>query len=77
VTLKVREFSRFPLTREDAKKIAKAVPCPDQVDFSQVVSVSHCFADELFSLFAPAKPKVINASPFVERIVVSVADSIS
>jgi hypothetical protein len=76
MTLKVNEFSLYPLTREDARKIASAVPCPKEIDFSDVVSVSHCFADELFSLFLPAKPSVINASPFVSRIVCSAAAAI-
>jgi hypothetical protein len=76
MTIRIKEFSRFPITREDAKKIASAFPCPDSVDFSDVVSVSHCFADELFSRFSPAKPDVINASPFVARIVRAAAASV-
>jgi hypothetical protein len=52
---------------EDGKQIALAVPCPDAVDFSGVRSVTHCFADELFSSF-PTMPKIVNASPFVTRI---------
>jgi hypothetical protein len=78
MTLKIKEFSRFPLTREDAKRIALSFSdCPDQIDFSDVVSVSHCFADELFSHFAPEKPLVVNASPFVARIVCAAAEAIS
>ena len=73
MTLKIKHFSRFPWTREDASEIAKAVPCPDKVDFSDVVSVTHCFADELFSRFHPAKPKIVNASSFVARIVQAAA----
>jgi len=69
VTLIMKNFTRFAWTREDAKQVAVAVPCPDKVDFSEVVSVTHCFADELFSRFSPAKPEIVNASPFVARIV--------
>ena len=69
MTLLVKEFSRFPLTRDDAERIATVVPCPERIDFSDVVTVSHCFADELFSRFSPANPTIINASPFVARIV--------
>jgi hypothetical protein len=68
VTLHIRDFSRFLLTREDAKKIALAVPCPDAVDFSEIVSVSHCFADELFNRFAPNRPTVLDAPSFVEKV---------
>jgi hypothetical protein len=68
VTLRIKEFNRFPWTREDAKQIASAVPCPDRVDFSDVASVTHCFMDELFSRFS-SKPRIVNASPFVRRIV--------
>lgn len=72
MTLRIKEFSRFPLTREDAKRIALAVPCPDEVDFSEVVSVSHCFADELFTRFAPARPTVVNAPSFVRKVAAGV-----
>lgn len=73
MTLELKNYTRYAWTREDAKEIAMAVPCPDRVDFSDVVSVTHCFADELFSRFSPAKPEVVNASPFVARIVQAVA----
>jgi hypothetical protein len=76
VTLKMKEFSRFPLTREDARKISLEVPCPERVDFTDVVSVTHCFADELFSRFSPARPSIVNASPFVARIVNAAAASV-
>jgi hypothetical protein len=72
VTLRVMEFSQFLLTREDAKKIASIYPRPDSIDFSDVVSISHCFADELFNQFAPAKPTVVNAPAFVERVAAAV-----
>jgi hypothetical protein len=71
MTLVVKDHNRFPWTRADAKKMAKAFRRPDAVDFTGIASISHCFADELFSQFADA-PKVINASPFVARIVHSV-----
>jgi hypothetical protein len=73
MTLLIKDFSCLPLTREDAKRIALAVPCPKQIDFSDVVSTSHCFADELFSQYAPVKPVVVNASPFVARILCAAA----
>lgn len=76
MTLKIKDFSRYLLTREDAKRIALAVRRPEQIDFSDVVSVSHCFADELFSLFSDHKPVVLNASPFVHRIVSAAAAAI-
>jgi hypothetical protein len=73
MTLKIKEFSRFPLTRKDAQRIALSSPYrPEKIDFSDVVAVSHCFADELFMRFAPQKPLVVNASPFVARIVSAV-----
>jgi hypothetical protein len=71
VTLKVK--TRLAWTREDARRIALEVPCPDRVDFSEVVNVTHCFADELFSRLSPAKPEIVNASPFVARIVQAAA----
>ena len=77
MTLKIKEFSRFPLTREDAKRIALSLSyLPEQIDFSDVSVVSHCFADELFSRLAPEKPLVINASPFVARIVSAAAAAV-
>jgi hypothetical protein len=76
MTLLIKNFSRLPLTREDAKRIALTVPCPDQIDFSDVVSTSHCFADELFTRFSPVKPVVVNASPFVARILCAAAAAI-
>jgi hypothetical protein len=69
VTLELKNYTRLAWTRESAKKIAMAVPCPDRVDFSDVVSVTHCFADELFSRFSSSRPEIVNASPFVARIV--------
>jgi hypothetical protein len=72
----MKRFSCLPLTREEAKRIALAVPCPKQVDFADVESISHCFADELFSRFSPARPEIINASPFVARIVYAAASAI-
>jgi hypothetical protein len=74
VTLRIK--NRFPWTREDARKIAKEVPRPDKIDFSDVTSVTHCFADELFSRFSPARPEIVNASPFVARIVNTAAAAI-
>jgi hypothetical protein len=71
VTLRIKEFSQFLLTREDAKKIASLSPRPDAIDFSDVV-ISHCFADELFNQFAPAKPTVVNAPAFVQRVAAAV-----
>jgi len=75
VTLRIRDFSRCPLTREDAQSIARVCPAPTQVDFSGVVSVSHCFADELFSRLSPARPEIINASTFVAKVVNAVYSS--
>ena len=68
MTLRVKDFNRFPWTRDDARQMAMAVPCPDIIDFTDVSSLTHCFADELFSCFS-AKPTIINASAFVARIV--------
>jgi hypothetical protein len=76
VTLKVKNFSLCPFTREEARHIVEAVPCPERLDFTDVVSVSHCFADELFSRISPARPEIVNASPFVERILNAAASAI-
>jgi len=76
MTLKLSEYSQFAWTREEARDIANSVSQPDSIDFSDVVSISHCFADELFTQFAPNKPTVVNASPFVSRIVTSAAAAI-
>lgn len=73
MTLVIKEFSCLPLTREDANRIIVSNPCPDRVDFSDIVSVSHCFADELFSRLLPHRPEIVNASPFVSRIVSATA----
>ena len=72
--LSIKDFSRYPLTREDARKVISTLEAiPDEIDFSEVVSISHCFADELFSrLTVKKQPKIRNASPFVARILCSV-----
>lgn len=70
--LRIRDFTRCPLTREDARIMAQVCSCPEQIDFSEVISISHCFADELFSRFSPSKPTVVNASPFVATVVSAV-----
>jgi hypothetical protein len=73
MTLKISEFTRFPLTRDDARQMLAACPSlPDTLDFDGIFSVSHCFADELMSNFARS-PKVLNACPFVQRIVSAVS----
>lgn len=72
MTLKISDFTRYPMTREDARWIlSSTVVCPEQVDFSEIKSISHCFAHEFFSSFS-VRPQVLNASAFVERIVSSV-----
>lgn len=69
MTVEIKRFTRHAWTREDARTIiASCTAQPDTLDFSDVVSISHCFADELFSRLAPAKPRVTNATPFVARI---------
>lgn len=74
MVLSIKDYTVLPLTREDATFIVASVPvCPDKLDFSDVASVSHCFADELFSRYLPATPKVVNATPFVKRILEAAA----
>lgn len=73
MTLKISEFTRYPLTRDDARQmLASCSALPDTLDFSEIISVSHCFADELMSKFTRS-PKVLNACPFVQRIVSAVS----
>jgi hypothetical protein len=75
MVLNIKDYTVLPLTREDATIIiiASAPVCPDKLDFSDIASVSHCFADELFSRYLPATPEVVNATPFVKRILAAAA----
>jgi hypothetical protein len=74
MVLNIKDYTVLPLTREDATIIIAAAPvCPDTLDFSDVASVSHCFADELFSRYLPSTPEVVNATPFVKRILAAAA----
>lgn len=74
MTLKVSNFTRYPLMREDARRMLSALGVPpSQIDFSEVRSISHCFAHELVSnLDSTDKLMILNASPYVERIISSV-----
>jgi hypothetical protein len=77
MVLNVRDFTAFPVTREDARTIIASISvCPDQLDFANVISVSHCFADELLSTLSPASPQIVNASPYVNRILRAAAAAI-
>jgi hypothetical protein len=68
----VKVSTVHPMTRQDARDIlARFASRPDTIDFSRVRTISHCFADELFS-HLPASTRVLNASPFVQRILSSV-----
>jgi hypothetical protein len=74
MVLNIKDYTVLPLTREDATIIIASAPvCPDKLDFSDIASVSHCFADELFSRYLPATPEVVNAKPFVKRILAAAA----
>ena len=73
MTLKISSFTRYPLTRENARKILASLPArPNEIDFSEVRSLSHCFAHELFSALEDSHPRIVNATPFVENIISSV-----
>jgi hypothetical protein len=74
MTLTISKFSRYPLTRDDARHMLESYcALPNEIDFLHVRSISHCFAHELFSQFPPTtNPRITNATPFVERIVSSV-----
>jgi len=73
MTLKISNFTRYPLTREEARQILSSLPVrPNAIDFSEIRSISHCFAHELFSTLQDSQPQILNAAPFVENIVSSV-----
>jgi hypothetical protein len=73
MTLKISSFTRYPLTREEARQILSSLPArPNEIDFSEVRSISHCFAHELFSNLQESRPQILNATPFVENIISSV-----
>lgn len=75
MTLKISKFTVCPLTRDEVEPmLASSKKSPDCIDFADVVSVSHCFAHELVkNLPAHSHPTIVNASPYVRRIVSSVA----
>jgi hypothetical protein len=74
MTLTIRQFTCLPMSREDARQMLDTVSAPlERIDFSEIESVSHCFAHELFcNLPAHSAPAISNASPYVERIVSAV-----
>jgi hypothetical protein len=73
MTLRISSFTQYPLTREEARQILSSLPVrPDAIDFSDLRSISHCFAHELFSTLRDFRPQILNAAPFVENIVSSV-----
>lgn len=73
MTLKISNFTRYPMTRDDARSILSSLAArPEKVDFSEIRSISHCFAHEFVSSFSETQPQILNACPFVERILSSV-----
>jgi hypothetical protein len=74
MTLTIKQFTCLPMLRDDARIMLSSMSAPpEKIDFSEIESITHCFADELFrNLPASAALSVSNASPYVQRIVSAV-----